>query len=627
MKLNEPDKIKQLSLSSSSVSEKGAAEPNQSPEATSRFDDIPNHQLGDDQEFFIPIHDFVRFTEEEMQIIDHPAFQRLEKVYQLGQAHLVYRGATHKRMEHVLGTVWVAQKIANAVYSSHRRALKKGWGNGTRCSFDKPLSIAEIRFIRLAALLHDIGHLPAGHTLEDELGLLEPHDGDRRLDLVLKKPDWIPGVDSTKLGELIDTLYRQNIAVGNPTVTPQLILRKIISKDATVGNAALAGIRLAVCRDIVGNTICADLLDYLYRDWYHIGKPKFFDRRLFEYMQIRCDARNNIPQFVLSYGERKRPKRDVVSSILELLEARYNLGETVLFHPTKCAAAAMLERGINELYAAVSPDEKEKWLEGMENRLLAFSDEEMLKSFLDECEVRKCEAGLRLFRSLAARNIYKSVEVIYKDDLSAVEFQLIEHHYLGRSQQDRSTPKAQIQEKRKAAEIRMNALRALEKDFHLQAGRIVMYCPSRSMNSKIAKVKIIHNDAIRTLDEWDNDKHAKLAGGHCAAQLERFESLWRIEVFMCESDLENIKTTSEKIRDNDYWHLFKRAVKNGVLGVAPDPHTLAEESFLLAVSLATIEVSPYFGYKALDQKAARDFREDEQYPLGAPLLRTLLVAQ
>src|SRR5262245_4769754 len=134
-----------------------------------------------------------------------------------------------------------------------------------------------------------------------------------------------------------------------------------------------------MCRDIVGNTICADLLDYLHRDWYHIGKPRFFERRLFQYMQIRHDVQNDAPRFVISYGQRNRPRSDAVSSILELLEARYNLAEAVLFHPTKCSAAAMLERGIFSLYDSYPEKEREAWISNLPNRLLDFTDERMLE--------------------------------------------------------------------------------------------------------------------------------------------------------------------------------------------------------------------------------------------------------
>ena len=55
-----------------------------------------------EHEFFIPVHDFSHLTDEERTIVDHPAFQRLGKIYQLGQSYLVYRGATHKRLSMLL---------------------------------------------------------------------------------------------------------------------------------------------------------------------------------------------------------------------------------------------------------------------------------------------------------------------------------------------------------------------------------------------------------------------------------------------------------------------------------------------------------------------------------------------
>ena len=613
----EPEK--QFSLTPIPASKEAFITPNKG-ESVNKSEDIPDRELGDDQEFFIPIHDFIRFTEDEVKIIDHPAFQRLEKVYQLGQAHLVYRSATHKRMEHALGTVWVAQKIVNAIEASFRRFKKKGSKEESNCAFSEPLTPLEIRFVRLAALLHDIGHLPAGHTLEDELGLLEPHDGDSRLDLVFRKDDWIIGLSSKPLGDLINSLYSQYIKSGSPTDTPTSILKRIISKDTKFTDTQIAGVRIGVCRDIVGNTICADLLDYLYRDWYHIGKPKFFDRRLFEYMQIRCHPTTNVPQFVISYGERNRPKRDAISSILDLLEARYNLGESVLFHPTKCAAAAMLERGISELLAHIPPNEKNQWLDGLENRILAYSDEELITAFLKECVERKCESSMILFQALAGRDIYKSVGVIYKDDLNTAQFEMIEHHYLGRADKTR---KPTIEAKREAAEIRRLAVASLEKDFHLEPGSVVMYCPARSMNSKIAKVKIVHNGTFQTLNEWDQDKQVRLAGGHCEAQLDRFGSLWRIEVFMKEKAAHEMQTIFGE-KSKKYFRLFKRAVKNCLMGVTQEEGTVSEETIVIFNSLSKIKESPYFQQKVMEQKAARNMSAENKYPLGAYFLRTLV---
>ncbi len=107
------------------------------------------------------------------------------------------------------------------------------------------------------------------------------------------------------------------------------------------------------------NTICADLLDYIYRDWYHVGKPRPFDDRLFHYMEVRPRYQRKFgeiaraqptDQFVIFLGKPPKLRSDAVSHILELLEWRYSLAETVLFHRTKLAAAAMLDRALYELW-------------------------------------------------------------------------------------------------------------------------------------------------------------------------------------------------------------------------------------------------------------------------------------
>src|SRR5204862_2668039 len=144
--------------------------------------------------------------------------------------------------------------------------------------------------------------------------------------------------------ELIDDVYKQFIPeyiaarYQASDILKRIILKpsknptqeqKIQEKD-TEQLFAETGLRIGICRDIVGNTICADLLDYLHRDWYHLGKPKYFEKRLFQYMQIREDA-TGMPRFVISIGKKPRIKTDAVSAILDLLEHRYQLAESVLF--------------------------------------------------------------------------------------------------------------------------------------------------------------------------------------------------------------------------------------------------------------------------------------------------------
>ena len=108
------------------------------------------------------VHGDIQLGPLEIELIDTLEFQRLRGIKQLGTAYLVFPSALHTRFEHSLGTSWMAQRIIDV------RAAQT-----TRCNDD------EAQLIRVAALLHDITHIPFGHTLEDERRVLPRHDKDR----------------------------------------------------------------------------------------------------------------------------------------------------------------------------------------------------------------------------------------------------------------------------------------------------------------------------------------------------------------------------------------------------------------------------------------------------------------
>ncbi|MCF7810970.1 HD domain-containing protein [bacterium] len=246
----------------------------------------------DRQEMFLPVSGFVWLYPEEIQVINHPAFQRLAKINQLGQTYLVYRGATHKRFEHAIGTVKIVQRMMDAVKQNTRKAQKHHRtigrfisGKSTNDPYTNamvqlnPKLEGERRFIRLGALLHDIGHIAAGHTLEDELGLLGRHDEFERLKLIFDYPDY-KDKDELTLRERVDKEYSKFMPedLRKNNLTPSdlvmlLILKPLNSNHSTYesknNNQDLKKketfliksneIRLNVCRDMIGNTICADL--------------------------------------------------------------------------------------------------------------------------------------------------------------------------------------------------------------------------------------------------------------------------------------------------------------------------------------------------------------------------------
>jgi len=96
------------------------------------------------KEFYDPIHGFIGLTSTELKVVDHPLFQRLRHIRQLGNVYLVYPGADHTRFSHSLGVMYIIDKMAT----------KLGLEN------------KQTRNLRMAALLHDIGHYPLSHTIE-----------------------------------------------------------------------------------------------------------------------------------------------------------------------------------------------------------------------------------------------------------------------------------------------------------------------------------------------------------------------------------------------------------------------------------------------------------------------------
>ncbi len=122
-----------------------------------------------------PVHGDIELTREEVRVIDTPQFQRLRGVKQLGTAYLVYPGATHTRFEHSIGVLHMTDRLLSAVN-------KNAGLDPQRCRSVTP---EERRILRLAALLHDVTHIPFGHNVEDQTGLLPRHDVPERFEDML----------------------------------------------------------------------------------------------------------------------------------------------------------------------------------------------------------------------------------------------------------------------------------------------------------------------------------------------------------------------------------------------------------------------------------------------------------
>lgn len=269
-------------------------------------------------------------------IISTPEFQRLAGLRQLGFAELAYRGATHTRFAHSIGTCFLSRTILRRIVQNHDRLglphpgrhLSRDFRFLPRDAYPDRLTVKGIEVsvddlppshqslwrgmaevVSIAALLHDLGHVPFGHTLEDEFtGIYYRHDrlGSPRLYEMLfneqsdlasvfihRAENWIARISNETLRQLIYVILSWKEKIEPTTGFEALLEAEIRKKLGEKPKDEKALERLENLRqwytaftrarlfhpfmsDIIGNTICADLLDYLPRDRCNLGMEHRF---------------------------------------------------------------------------------------------------------------------------------------------------------------------------------------------------------------------------------------------------------------------------------------------------------------------------------------------------------------
>ncbi len=204
--------------------------------------DIPelSHSGGGRGLVRVPIEQDVPFTPRVRALVDTTAFQRLHHITQLGLASRVYPGATHTRFEHALG-----------VYHNALRYLEQLGGDQR---FREIIDPHHAEVLIVSALLHDLGHWPFCHPIEDmKLDGVPPHEEFAAEFLQ-------PG------GELADVL-EEHWGINSAEVL-----------DILAPRTDSAALRLM--RSILSGPIDIDKMDYLDRDSLHAGVPygRNFDR-------------------------------------------------------------------------------------------------------------------------------------------------------------------------------------------------------------------------------------------------------------------------------------------------------------------------------------------------------------
>ena len=236
-----------------------------------------------------PVHGYVYITPEEKTIIDSYPVQRLHRLRQLAGAEYVYPGANHTRFEHSVGVMYLAGMVAKNP-------------NISQC-----VSEDEAKTLRVAALLHDVGHGPFSHVFEFLLNkeLDKTHE-----DLTT----WI--IQRSELKDLL----------GRAGYSAQDVGRLAVGK--------LQRPKKAFLDQIISSTVDVDKQDFIVRDTYHTGAE-------YGYIDIY-----RLIHMLDVLGENLAVEVGALSALESLLIARIESFKSIYFHRVGRAAQIMLAKAM-----------------------------------------------------------------------------------------------------------------------------------------------------------------------------------------------------------------------------------------------------------------------------------------
>jgi HD superfamily phosphohydrolase len=345
----------------------------------------------------------------EIAILDSPLLQRLRGVSQLGLAHYIYPGASHSRLEHVLGVVEAADRMM--------RALERNAKNHQEFGVDKDPSVPLIseldrRSVRLAALLHDIGHGPFSHVTETLLRscLLEDFVNAEK---VLRSR--FAGVTKIATSETIAVLIvlspqMQRVfghahfeAVKESGKLAMTIAARILGSRSHLSAGYLSG--------VISGPVDADKIDYMARDSYHSGFPIGLDlNRLISKLEVITITRENAPREELKGRAHDGRVYEMGISLSglgayeQMIIGRVLLYDRLYYHHKVRAAEAMLRKLVDIVH------EENPLALDLSSYFCLFSEGEYISAWsgtlTSDMVVSGGERALALGTALRSRHLY-----------------------------------------------------------------------------------------------------------------------------------------------------------------------------------------------------------------------------
>ncbi len=287
-----------------------------------------------------PVHGFMDLNGMQVELLSQPEVQRMAWIKQLGLGLLVYPGGHHTRLEHCIGTSYLCNRIA------------KNLG----------IDDKEKRLLEAAGMLHDIGHAPFSHTIEEVMGR-------NHVEATKNLITGVETIDDPDSGKIPEVLRNYGI---DPCDVADLVTGNF------KGNKYLG--------DIIDSQMDADQLDYLARDAHHTGVS---------YGSVETDWIINVMEINdgrLAYKEKG------IDALEDCIIARDHMYSSVYFHKTSSIAEKMLLRGVERyLKTEDSPKKNIFWM----------TDGELMNTLSISNPFSKS-----MVRRIKMRNLYKQAYTI-----------------------------------------------------------------------------------------------------------------------------------------------------------------------------------------------------------------------
>jgi len=253
-----------------------------------------------------PLFGFITVNEWEKELIDHWVFQRLRRIKQLALTDMVYPGAVHTRFEHSLGVMHIATKMLDAIIEKNAQFLKTEL-NFTDAGFERDRVL-----VRLAGLLHDVGHAPFSHGAEEVMpqnpATNRPYKHEAYSEAIIR--------------------YVMKDVIENHPMNQNYCIRADELADFIAGRPSVQ--RSLLWRGLISSQLDADRADYLLRDSHHIGVQ-----------YGRYDLQRLLVTLTVGYDENEEPVLAVEEggwhAAEGLILARYMMFTQVYFQHTRRA--------------------------------------------------------------------------------------------------------------------------------------------------------------------------------------------------------------------------------------------------------------------------------------------------